>query len=159
MAINSYDKDSRYKSFGNIFRRIRSVIFLFPAWFSPLSGLRVFFHRLRGVRIGRNVEIGYFCVIGNVHPHLIRIEDHAVVTVGSVLLAHDNAHYYTKGGDVKYGPVLIGTKAFIGTHSVVMPNVRIGECSIVAANSVVVRDVPAHTVVGGVPARIIKRHE
>lgn len=118
--------------------------------------MRVFFHRLRGVKIGKKVEIGYFCIIGNVHPHLILIEDGAVVTAGSVILEHDNAYYYARGGEVKYGPVRIGKNAFLGIHSVVMPNVSIGDRSIIGANSLVLEDVPADTVVGGVPARILK---
>jgi acetyltransferase-like isoleucine patch superfamily enzyme len=143
---------------GNLIRRIRSILFLLPAWFSPHTKLRVFFHRLRGVRIGKNVEIGYFCIIGNVHPHLITIEDGAVVTAEAVLLEHDNAYYYTRGGEVKYGPVVIQKRAFVGVHAVIMPNVTIGERSIVAANSVVVNSIPQDTVAGGIPATIIKKN-
>jgi acetyltransferase-like isoleucine patch superfamily enzyme len=147
-----------YKARGRVLNRLRSVLFLLPAWFSPVSKLRVFFHRLRGVKIGKNVEIGYFCLIGNVHPYLITIEDGAVITAGSVLLEHDNAYFYTKGGEVKFGPVIIKKRAFIGVHCVIMPNVIIGERSIVGANSVVIENVRSDTVVGGVPAKIIKKN-
>ena len=148
--------DPDYLARGRIVRRIRSIMFLLPAWFSPASKLRVFFHRLRGVKIGKNVEIGYFCVIGNVHPQLVIIEDEAVVTAGAVLLEHDNAYYYTRGGEVKFGPVIIRKRAFVGINSVILPNITVGERSIVGANSVVINDVPPDTVVGGVPAKIIK---
>ena len=149
--------DSEQKAKGSLLKRIRSVLFLLPAWFAPLSKLRVFFHRLRGVKIGKNVEIGYFCIIGNVHPHMITIEDEAVVTAGAVLLEHDNAYYFTRGGEVKFGPVIIKRKSFIGLHSVIMPNVTVGERSIVGANSVVLRDIPPDSVFAGVPAREIKK--
>jgi acetyltransferase-like isoleucine patch superfamily enzyme len=148
--------DSQVHARGRLWKRIRSVIFLLPAWFSPHAKLRAFFHRLRGVRLGKNVEVGYFCIIGNVHPHLITIEDGAVITTGVVILEHDNAYYYTRGGQVKYGPVVIKERAFIGLHSVIMPNVTVGQRSIVGANSLVLGDVPADTVVGGLPARYIK---
>ena len=144
-----------YMARGKFFKRIRSVVFLLPAWFAPSSCLRVFFHRLRGVKIGKKVEIGYFCIIGNVHPNLITIEDGGVVTAGVVLLEHDNAHYYTRGGRVKFGPVIIKKNAFIGLHAVILPNITVGERSIVGANSLVVRDVPPNTVVGGVPAKFL----
>jgi acetyltransferase-like isoleucine patch superfamily enzyme len=150
--------NSTYMARGNLFERVRSVAFLLPAWFSPHAKLRSFFHRLRGVKLGKHVEVGYFCIIGNVHPHLITIEDDAVVTAGAVLLEHDNAYYYSRGGEVKYGPVMVKKKAFIGIHSVVMPNVIIGERAIVAANSVVLNNVPPDTVVGGVPAKIIREN-
>lgn len=141
---------------GSIFRRILSSIFMLPAWFAPHARLRTFFHRMRGVRIGKDVEIGYFCIIGNVHPHKVLIEERAVVAAGSVLLDHDNAYYYAREGEVKFGPVVIKKGSFVGVKSVIMPNVTIGERSIVGANSLVLHSVPPDTVVGGVPARKIK---
>jgi acetyltransferase-like isoleucine patch superfamily enzyme len=148
--------DPDYMARGKVCKRILSVIFLLPAWFSPHTKLRVIFHRLRGVKIGKNVEIGYFCIIGNVHPYLITIEDEAVVTAGAVLLEHDNAFYYAHGGEVKFGPVVIKKRSFVGIHSVIMPNVTIGERAIIAANSVVSINVPPNTIVGGNPAKVIK---
>lgn len=149
--------DSQYLSHGNILNRILSAIFLLPAWFAPHKSLRAFFHRLRGITIGKNVEIGYFCIIGHVHPYLITIEDEAVIAAHATLLEHDNAFYYTAGGKVKYGPVVIKKRAFVGLNSVVMPNVTIGERSIVGANSVVLTDVPSDTVIAGNPAKVIKK--
>lgn len=55
------------------------------------------------------------------------------------------------------GPVKIGRGAWIGQNAVISPGVTIGELAIVGANSVVTRDVPARTVVGGVPAQVLKR--
>ncbi len=149
--------DSKYMAYGNIVTRTLSIMFLLPAWFAPHTRLRVLFHRLRGVKIGRDVEIGYFCIIGNVHPHMITIEDGAVVTAGSVLLEHDNAYYYTRRGKVKFGPVVVKEKSFIGVKSVIMPNVTLGERSIVGAGSVVLSDVAPDTVVAGVPAKEMKK--
>lgn len=54
-------------------------------------------------------------------------------------------------------PIRIGRGAWIGQNVVVMPGVTIGELAVVGANTVVTRDVPARTIVGGVPARPIKR--
>lgn len=54
-------------------------------------------------------------------------------------------------------PIRIGRGAWIGQNVVVMPGVTIGELAVVGANSVVTRDVAARTIVGGVPARPIKR--
>ena len=145
-----------YLARGRFFRRILSILFLLPSWFAPHSKLRVFFHRLRGVNVGTDVEIGYFCIIGNVHPHMITIEQGAVITAGAVLLEHDNAYYYTRGREPKFGPVVSKKRSFIGLHSVIMPNVTIGERSIVGPNSVVLNDVPPDTVVAGIPARVIR---
>jgi acetyltransferase-like isoleucine patch superfamily enzyme len=142
---------------GNPWERIRSTIFLLPAWFAPHKSLRAFFHRLRGVDIGRNVEIGYYCIIGNVHPSRIHIGDHAIITANSVILEHDNSYYYTYGHDVKFGDVHIGEQAFLGIGTVVMPGVNIGSHAIVGALSFVKSDVPSYSVVAGQPAKVVKR--
>jgi acetyltransferase-like isoleucine patch superfamily enzyme len=144
------------RSRGSMFERIRSTLFLLPAWFAPHSKLRVLFHRLRGVNIGKDVEIGYFCVLDNVHPSWITIEERAVVAAGAVLLTHDNSHYYAQDRAVRCGPLRICKRAFIGIHSVILPGVTVGQQAIVGAMSVVTSDVPDHSVVAGIPARIIR---
>jgi len=59
--------------------------------------------------------------------------------------------------DNKEGKVTLKRNCKIGSHSVIMPGVIIGENSVVGAFSFVNKDVPANTVVGGVPIKIIKR--
>jgi acetyltransferase-like isoleucine patch superfamily enzyme len=55
-------------------------------------------------------------------------------------------------------PVWIGDKVWIGAHAIVLKGVTIGDAAVVAAGSVVTSDVPARTVVAGVPARVIRRN-
>lgn len=57
---------------------------------------------------------------------------------------------------VAKGDTIIESDAWIGMNAMIMPGVRIGQGAIVAAGSVVVKDVPAYTIVGGNPAKIIK---
>ncbi len=54
------------------------------------------------------------------------------------------------------GDIVIGNDVWIGRESVIMPGVKIGDGAIIAAYSVVVKDVPAYTVFGGNPAKFIK---
>ncbi len=56
-----------------------------------------------------------------------------------------------------YAPIKIGAHVWIGSNATILSGVSIGEWSVVAAGAVVTKDVPPMTVVGGVPARIIKR--
>ena len=140
----------------NIINRIRSVIFLLPAWFAPHSKIRVFFHRLRGVDIGSNVEIGYFAIIANIDPSRVRVEKGATITAKCVLLEHDNAHLYTNRGDQVNGNITICEGAFIGIGSIVLPGVCIGPHAIVGAMSLVNRDVGARETWAGIPARKLK---
>ena len=54
-------------------------------------------------------------------------------------------------------PVTIGNDIWIGANAVILPGVSIGDHSVVAAGAVVTKDVPPHSLVAGVPARIIKQ--
>lgn len=54
-----------------------------------------------------------------------------------------------------FGKIIIEDWAYIGAHSIILPGVTIGECSLIAAGSVVTKSVPPHTVVGGNPAKYI----
>lgn len=54
------------------------------------------------------------------------------------------------------GTITIEADAWLGANVTVLPNIRIGACSVVAAGAVVTEDVPPHTVVAGVPAKKIR---
>src|SRR6267378_674572 len=130
-------------------KRVRSSLFLLPSWFIPGSRLRVAFHRLRGVRIGRNVEIGYFVILDNLYPELVVLEDEVTVTARCTILAHDESFSYAQGGREIVAETRIRRRAFVGVHSVVMPGVTLGAGAIVGAGAVVTRDVPDGAIVAG----------
>ncbi|MGB0387485.1 MAG: acyltransferase [Ardenticatenaceae bacterium] len=56
-------------------------------------------------------------------------------------------------------PVKIGNGCWVGARAIILPGVTIGEGSVVAAGAVVTKDVPPHTVVGGIPAKVIRQLE
>ena len=58
---------------------------------------------------------------------------------------------------VKDAPISIGNKAWIGFGVTILKGVNIGEGAVIAAGSVVTKDVPAYTIVGGNPAKFIKK--
>jgi len=126
-----------------------------PAWFLPWKRFRTFFHRVKGVNIGKRVEIGYMVLIDNRRPELVTIEDDVTLTTMCVVIAHDLSPNFNEGKEI-IGKVLIKKGAFIGMNSTIMPGITIGEGSVVAAGSVVTKDVEPFTVVGGVPAKKIR---
>jgi len=155
--MNKNNYNQKYLAKGNILKRFLTFPFLYLAWFSPHKSMRTFFHRLRSVKIGRNVEIGYFCFIGHVHPQMIIIEDNAVVTARVTILEHDLSYYYTKRGNIKLGNVVIGNTAFIGIGSVIMPGIRVGAHAIIGALTFINKNIPANAIVAGNPARLLKK--
>jgi acetyltransferase-like isoleucine patch superfamily enzyme len=102
-----------------------------------LVGDDVFFNRGSTVFAAELVEIG---------DHT-RIADHATV--------HDtNFHEVEQGAPVRVAPVRIGRNVWIGRNAIVLPGVTIGDHAVVAAASIVTRDVPARALVAGNPATV-----
>ncbi len=87
----------------------------------------------------------------------LRIGSWCSVSAGVQLYTHDTVLWAVSLGkqERRVGPVSIGDGCHLGAGSVVLPGVIVGERSVVAANSVVRRDVTARSIVGGVPARVL----
>ena len=91
-------------------------------------------------------------------PYLISIGRHVTISARVAFITHDGATCVFRDQEeyrhvIKYGRIVIHDNCFIGHGSTIMPGVSIGPNSVVGAHSVVTKDVPANTVVGGVPAR------
>ena len=128
----------------------------------PIGGkTRCRLERLRGVRIGKHVFMGGGNVLDRVRPDLITIEDEVSLAGGVYVLTHSNPTTPLREilGESSHitSPVHIKRGAWIAVNVVILPGVTIGENSIVAAGSVVTKDVPPYTVVGGSPAKELKK--
>lgn len=106
--------------------------------------------------VGNNVYLGYNSYYGQgtieIHDNVL-IGPFVSVTASNHVIGEDdsfrNANYAEK-------KVVIKSNCWIGAHTCILAGVTIGEGSLVAAGSVVTKDVPDYTVVGGAPAKIIK---
>ena len=113
---------------------------------------RKLYHHL-GVKLHPNIKfIGLDTYIDDVFPELISIGEQTVIALRSTILAHDDA-------DHTVAKVHIGNHVFVGTGAIILPGVEIGDHAIIAAGAVVNKDVPSHTTVGGVPAKILQTNE
>ena len=101
------------------------------------------------IEIGNDVLISWGCTIVDHNSHALAWSERR----------HDVENWFVGRKDwssVERSHVQIGDRAWIGFNVIVLKGVRIGEGAVVGAGSVVTRDVPPHTVVGGNPARVIR---
>ena len=93
-------------------------------------------------------------------PQFIRFHNNVVVAADVRFINHDVIYLLQNHLDPSFqfehiGCIEVMDNVFIGLGAVILPGVRIGENSIVAAGSVVTKDVPSGSIVGGNPARVI----
>lgn len=110
--------------------------------------------------VGEGTWIGAFTVIDGSGG--LRIGAGCDISSGVHLYTHSSARRCVSGRrftEVERAPVVIGDRVFIGAGAIVNMGVTIGDEAVVGAGAVVTQDVPARTIVGGVPARVIGRVE
>lgn len=108
----------------------------------------------KNITIGKDVFINSGC----------HFQDQGGIEIGDGALIGHNVVLATINHDLNpkenrknhYAAIKIGTHVWIGSNATVLPGVTIGDYAVVAAGAVVTRDVPAMTVVGGVPAGVLK---
>ena len=98
--------------------------------------------------LGKNFDIGTFTYINAQHG--IEISDD--VQIGSHCSLYSNSTI-----DSKKGKIILKKNCKIGTHSTIMPNISIGENSLIAAYSFVTKNIPDNEIWGGIPANFIKK--
>lgn len=107
------------------------------------------------IRLGRGVFINHACSFLDLGG--ITLEDGVMVGPRVNITSETHPVEVGKRNTLVPEAVLVKTNAWIGVAATIMPGVTIGENAVVAAGAVVTADVPADTVVAGVPAKVIKR--
>lgn len=107
-----------------------------------------------GMKVGKNVYGLIGCTIDYGNSWLIEIGDDVIFAPQVYLLAHDTSTKRSLGY-TRIGKIKIGNKCFIGARVTIMPNVEIGENTIVGTNSLVTKSFPPNVVIAGNPAKII----
>ena len=143
-----------------ISRKLKNILLFRLTFFCPFNNWRIKMHRWRGVNIGNNVYIGIQCSIDNAYPEYVFIEDNVSVVNETSIICHSNPYPHFDGVfPSQVAPILIKDGAWIGLKSIILPGVTIGEKAVVSAGSVVMRNVPDYTLVGGNPAKKITEFE
>lgn len=106
------------------------------------------------VTLGKNIYINHACTMLTIGK--IIIEDDVLIGPKVNLISEGHPTDPKKRKALKVKPVIIKRNAWIGAGATILPGVTVGENSIVAAGALVNKDVPANTVVAGLPAKVIK---
>ncbi len=118
---------------------------LFPPFYTDFG---------KNITIGKDVFINSGC----------HFQDQGGITIGDGSLIGHNVVLATVNHDLNpennrknhYAPITIGNHVWIGSNATILPGVTIGDWAVVAAGAVVTKDVPPYTVVGGVPAKVLR---
>ena len=126
-------------------KKIDDSFRLFPPFYTDFG---------KNITIGKDVFINSGC----------HFQDQGSITIGDGSLIGHNVVLVTINHDLNpkenrknhYAPIKIGSHVWIGSNATVLSGVTVGDWAVIAAGAVVTKDVPARTVVGGVPAKILK---
>ena len=108
----------------------------------------------KNTKIGKNVFINFDCVFLDLGG--ITIEDNVLIAPKVSLLSEGHPVSSNERQSLIPGKIHIKKNAWIGAGATILPGVTVGENAVVAAGAVVSKEVPANTIVGGIPAKIIK---
>ncbi len=130
-------------------RMFNRLLHSLARWLPGSTSLRPMLHRLRGVKIGKNVFIGEEVYLENEYPEAVDIRDGAQIALRTIILAH------TRGS----GRVVIGENAWIGPNVVVAAGagrvLTIGDGAVIGAGVVLNHDVAPHMFVANPPAKAV----
>lgn len=109
----------------------------------------------KNIHVGKNVFINACC----------HFQDHGGITLGDGCQIGHNVVFATLNHGITPedrpntypAPIVLGRGVWVGSNATIVQGVTIGDHAIVAAGAVVTKDVPANTIVGGVPAKVIKQ--
>nr|WP_240464051.1 acyltransferase [Paenibacillus apiarius] len=109
------------------------------------------YRRLLRMKVGQHTAFGLMAMVDVFFPERIEIGDNTVIGYNSTILAHEYLiHEY------RLGAVRIGSNVMIGANSTILPGVTIGDGAVVAAGTVVHKDVLPGHMVGGNPMQVIR---
>ena len=113
---------------------------------------------LPGLDVGDECFLGDECLLDLAEE--VRLERQVTLAERVTILTHTNVGYQDHPLQTRFppmaAPVTIGRGSFVGANVTILPGVTIGEGSFVAAGAVVTADVQAHSLVAGVPARVMR---
>lgn len=118
------------------------------------SSVRIRILRCAGMKIDRGCFIGSNVYFDEMRPDLIELGYQVTITSGTRIITH---FFNPTPQRYMYGKVTIGERVFIGMNTLIVNAVEIGDRAVIAAGSVVNKDIPGGEIWGGNPAKFIKK--
>lgn len=120
-------------------------------WWKLVSLTAFKYKHIYGMDIANGCVISSKAILDrSINPKGIHIGENTYILRDAIVLAHDDCRNYL-------ADTFIGNNCIIGIRSIILPGVRIGNSSVVAAGAVVTKDVPPNTIVAGNPAEVIRK--
>lgn len=144
---------------------IRKVISLYKKVYNKYKLSKYDRYTIAELFRSQGAQIGEDCFFSiktlGTEPYLIKIGNHVGVAGGVKFLTHSLGwNYRDRIPDLQiFGKIEIKDNCNIGVNAMILPDVTIGENSIIAAGAIVTKDVPPNSIVAGVPAKVIGNSE
>ena len=140
-----------------------------------LHFIKIFLLKIRGARIGKNVRIyGKVKIEGNIQnlviDNRVRLNHNVYINCRDKVIIKSDVHVSTNTMLLSAGlivtsfprihyckPIIVEQNVWLCANCVINPGVKVGENAVVLPGAVVTKDVPSNTIVGGVPAKVLKR--
>ncbi|WP_453997504.1 acyltransferase [Bacillus nitroreducens] len=134
---------------------VKNFIIIQLARYTPFLWLKNWMYRtFLNMKIGEKTAFALMVVPDTMFPEKISVGKNTVIGYNTTILAHEYLITEYRLGEVK-----IGNEVMIGANSTILPGVEIGDGAIVSAGTLVHRDVPAGSFVGGNPMQLIYTKE
>ncbi|MFS1514829.1 acyltransferase [Chengkuizengella sp. SCS-71B] len=131
---------------------LRNFIFIQITRYSPSLKLKNWIYRnILGMKVGEQTAFALMVMVDVFFPEKIHVGENSIIGYNTTILAHE---YLID--EYRLGEVYIGSNVLIGANTTILPGVTIGDHAVIAAGSVVHKDVEAGSFVGGNPIQVIK---
>ncbi|MCM3567442.1 DapH/DapD/GlmU-related protein [Neobacillus mesonae] len=134
---------------------VKNFVVIQMARYTPFLGMKNWLYRtFLGMKVGEETSFALMVMLDVMFPEKIRVGRNTVIGYNTTILAHE---YLIK--EYRLGDVVIGDAVMIGANTTIMPGITIGDGAIVSAGTLVHKDVPSGSFVGGNPMRMIYTKE
>nr|WP_245252214.1 acyltransferase [Paenibacillus sediminis] len=132
---------------------VKNFIFIQLARYCPILPVKNWIYRhVLGMSVGRDTAFALMVMVDVFFPERIKVGNNSIIGYNTTILAHE---YLIS--EYRLGDVVIGDEVLIGANTTILPGVTIGDGAVVAAGSVVHKDVAPGSFVGGNPLRVLER--